>query len=151
MDICKEYRQKIATEAKEWWCRQWDDTREKDLKCTTGVRFQTVEWRIGWAMTVRQCAQQKVLDLFANNFPDSWECGKKAGVKHARRGDRNCTDRERFSDYRVISFRHAAWLLGWLEGFKKECNDPVSKPRRGSKNGRAAAKTYGFLIQSCRL
>ena len=145
MDIRKDYQHAIAQRDKEWWCRQKDDARESGLKHIAGVRSQTIEWRIGWAMTVCQIAEQEVLDFLAS-FSDSWECGKKAGAKHAWRGDCNSTDRERFPDYRVISFRHAAWLLGWLKGFKKVCKGPVPKPRRGSKNGRAAAKIYGYLL-----
>lgn len=145
MDIREEYQQAIAKRNKEWWCRQRDDTRESGMKYTTGVRSQTVEWRIGWARTVFFCAAQEVLDFLAS-ISDSWECGEKAGAEHARRGDYDCTDSRCFLDYRVISFRHAAWLLGWLKGFQKECKMDVSTPRRGRKGGRAAAKAYGCLL-----
>lgn len=145
MGIFEEYQQAIATRDEAWWCRQRDDAKESDLKCIESVRSQIVEWRIGWAKTVCHCAEQEVLN-FLESISDSWECGKKSGEKHARRGDHQCTDTKCFLDYRVISFRHAAWLLGWLKGFEKEYKKDVSTPRRGRKGGRAAAKAYGCLL-----
>ena len=139
MGICEEFQHAITKRGRAWWCRPWDDTKDSCTKYTKGKRSETVKWRIRWMRTVCCCATEEVLDVLAS-ISDSWARRVKAGAKHARRGDNDCTVIRCFPDHRVISSRQAAWLLGCLKGFEKERNKEVCTPRHGRKAGRAVAK-----------
>ena len=150
MDIFEEYNQATETRTQAWWCRERNDSEEKHLKNITAWRCDIIKWRIGWAKTLRACAGTEILDLITNIVDSSWDCTKEKGRQHALRCEYNRKDKKRFPDYRVISFRHAAWLLRWFEGYEEECREPIGNPRNGTKNGKAAVDAYKRLLVDCR-
>ena len=143
MAVKDEYDQATRAPQKEWWCRPQNDAKDKPRQIPR-PRQSVVKWRIGWARTLRCCAAKDV-QIFLESISESWECGKITGSKHARRGEHNCEDIKSYSSYGVISFRHAAWLLGYLYGYEEHCKNIIT-PRGGRKNARRAAQVYNDLL-----
>ena len=106
-------------------------------------------WRIGWALGVHEVIKKKakgchVLRFFKNiESGERWQCGLKSARSAA---PDDC--RRSINIYDPIVFKHAAWLLGWFDGYKEQHEDVHEKHKEckrkgyGLGKGRDAARLY---------
>ena len=124
-DFCKASRKSF-----EWWS-QAKGTNPDVLR-------KEVDWRIGWARSVRAKLCDDLIDFLKRiDGGETWRAGKKKGKQQAsikREGE----------TLDVQDFRHAAWLLGWLCGYEKESDDQANGT--GTTTGIMAANNYRKLL-----
>lgn len=122
-------------EDKAWWYRGKEEKSSVD---------QVICWRLEWSRGVRKSfgdeEQLRCFLAFLKKIDDgkAWAHGKKKGEKEA------CSTTKEYE--RVIDLQHAAWLLGWFEGYSKKkgtdvCNNNNVR-RLGSRVGGTAGKFY---------
>jgi len=129
---------------KTWWCRKKDD--KPCVKYKRDTKANVICWRIGWSLgTLKALGDKKsILLCFFQRIDNgkAWECGKRRGLEDEDASliqDKIC-----FPVHKVIDFRHAAWLLGWFEGYSEKKGDVSST--FGSCLGGWAGKCYICLL-----
>lgn len=146
----KQAYERARNEGKKWWCRSEGEKcpdEEKRAKIDN-----VIVWRIGWCCSVLRCfaAKEDLLLSFAKNIDSgsAWERGRQKGRKQARLTERARENRTCVRVHRVIDFRHAAWLLGWFEGYAGIKGARIAKHSCGigSGVGRDAAMAYMDLL-----
>ena len=144
------YEQAYQQEGKAWWCRKKEEKSPDNHK--TEATRDVISWRIGWSCCARKGFSDKegeLLSFFRSiDSEKEWIRGKGKGVEQALLTETDRDKNMRFPDYLVIDFRHAAWLLGWFEGFlETQCVDVWRHScGTGSDKGRTAAKFYRRLL-----
>ena len=129
---------------KTWWCRKKDD--KPCGECKQDTKERVICWRIGWSRGTRKAFgdKEEILLCFLKRIDNgkAWTCGKKRGLEDALLTETKC--KVRFPVRKVIDFRHAAWLLGWFEGYSEKKGDVSSG--LGSRLGGIAGKCYICLL-----
>ena len=131
----KAYYNCAYKQGKDWWCRRKDQKSSGE---------QIIAWRIGWSRAVREALGNRKEELqgFLKRIDGgrAWESGRKKGTQ-----DASLTIEE--YETKVTDFRHAAWLLGWLEGYSEKGTDVDEHTGgSGSKYGRTAGRFYMCLL-----